>query len=228
MLRVIRPQLRPYTIAILTSAIAGLLTWRLEPVMRPSFFTLFYPAVMVSSLYGGLKPGLLSVVLSAFIAKYFFLPPVHSLAFTSANSLFRFSLLLLLALMISLVSTALRTTKQRIAASLLKLQNSEQKYRRIVETANEGIWWIDAQARTTYVNSRMAQMLGYTPVEMLGRSVFEFMYETDRAEAERRFEQQKRSIGENLEFCLRCKDGSSIWIQSNSMMRVNVSASSRW
>ena len=216
MLRVIRPQLRPYTIAILTSAIAGLLTWRLEPVMRPSFFTLFYPAVMVSSLYGGLKPGLLSVVLSAFIAKYFFLPPVHSLAFTSANSLFRFSLLLLLALMISLVSTALRTTKQRIAASLLKLQNSEQKYRRIVETANEGIWWIDAQARTTYVNSRMAQILGYTPVEMLGRSAFEFIYETDRAEAERRFEQQKRSIGENLEFCLRCKDGSSIWIQSNS------------
>lgn len=221
MLRVIRPQLRPYSIAILTSAIAGLLTWCLEPVMRPSFFTLFYPAVMVSSLYGGLRPGLLSVALAAFITKYFFLPPVYSLAFSNANSLFRFNLLVLVALMICLVSKALRTAKQRTEASLLKLQKSEQKYRRIVETANEGIWWIDGETRTTYVNSRMAQMLGYTPIEMLGRSAFEFIYETDRAEAERGIEQGKRGVGENSKFCLRRKDGSPVWIQSNTAPMLN-------
>lgn len=31
---------------------------------------------------------------------------------------------------------------------------SEQKYRRIAETANEGIWAIDGQSRVTYVSTK--------------------------------------------------------------------------
>ena len=31
---------------------------------------------------------------------------------------------------------------------------SEEKYRTIVETANEGIWLVDSEARTTYVNKK--------------------------------------------------------------------------
>jgi PAS domain S-box-containing protein len=96
------------------------------------------------------------------------------------------------------------------------LRESEEKYRRIVETANEGIWLNDAQSRTTYVNSRMAQMLGYSVEEMLGRSVFDYVYETDLAEAERSFEQKKQGLTRQYDFRLRCKDGSSIWILSRS------------
>src|SRR5262249_41131410 len=35
------------------------------------------------------------------------------------------------------------------------MRESEEKYRRIVETANEGIWLLDADARITFVNHRM-------------------------------------------------------------------------
>jgi len=48
------------------------------------------------------------------------------------------------------------------------LGESEEKYRNIVETANEGIWVVDAERRTTYVNSKMAEMLGYSVHEMIG------------------------------------------------------------
>jgi PAS domain S-box-containing protein len=37
----------------------------------------------------------------------------------------------------------------------------------LVELAQEGIWTIDAESRTTFVNPRMAAMLGYTEDEML-------------------------------------------------------------
>ncbi|HSA77765.1 MAG TPA: response regulator, partial [Nitrospirota bacterium] len=39
-----------------------------------------------------------------------------------------------------------------------KLKESEGKFRRIVETAQEGIWVLDTEDRTTYVNKRMAEM----------------------------------------------------------------------
>jgi PAS domain S-box-containing protein len=56
------------------------------------------------------------------------------------------------------------------------LRESEEKYRTIIETANEGIWGIDRDAKTIFVNQRMAEMLGCTIEEMIGRSVFDFIF----------------------------------------------------
>jgi PAS domain-containing protein len=39
------------------------------------------------------------------------------------------------------------------------LLNSEVRYRQIVETAQEGIWTVDSEMKTTFVNSKMAGML---------------------------------------------------------------------
>ncbi|MBI5304955.1 MAG: diguanylate cyclase [Chloroflexi bacterium] len=50
----------------------------------------------------------------------------------------------------------------------LQLKESEEKYRRIVETAQEGIWIVDAAGNTSFVNRKMAEMLGYSVEEMLG------------------------------------------------------------
>jgi diguanylate cyclase (GGDEF)-like protein/PAS domain S-box-containing protein len=55
------------------------------------------------------------------------------------------------------------------------LRASEARYRQIVESAFEGIWHIDARDKTTFVNRRMADMLGYTIEELMGRPVTDFM-----------------------------------------------------
>ncbi|HEY9832725.1 MAG TPA: PAS domain S-box protein, partial [Stenomitos sp.] len=223
MLKVIRSPQHPYAIAVLAWVIALGLTWLLEPLMSPTFFALFYPAVMVSSLYGGLPSGLLSILLAALATKYFFLPPLYSLAFTSPNTLFRFTVLLLVALMISLVSAELRTAKQRMEQSLSRLRRSEEQYRLMVETTNEGVWLVDTQGRTTYVNAQMAQLLGYSIQEMLGRSVFDYIDKEDWAEMQRLMERRRQSISEQLDLRLRCQDGSSLWVNcnANSMIRDN-------
>jgi PAS domain S-box-containing protein len=60
-------------------------------------------------------------------------------------------------------------------------REGEKRYRRIVELANEGIWTLDAQGSTTFVNRQFACMLGYEPKEMVGRSVLEFCPEAPPA-----------------------------------------------
>jgi two-component system cell cycle sensor histidine kinase/response regulator CckA len=60
------------------------------------------------------------------------------------------------------------------------LRTSEERYRRIVETTNEGVWLIDGANKTTFMNRQMAHMLGCEPESCLGRSPFEFLGEAGR------------------------------------------------
>jgi PAS domain S-box-containing protein len=55
------------------------------------------------------------------------------------------------------------------------LMESEAGYRQLVELAQEGIWALNNDFTTVFVNPRMAQMLGYTESEMIGKSLFEFL-----------------------------------------------------
>jgi len=55
------------------------------------------------------------------------------------------------------------------------LRASEEKFRKIVETASEGIWLIDSDEQTVFVNRKMAEMLGYSIDEILGQSPRKFM-----------------------------------------------------
>ncbi len=91
------------------------------------------------------------------------------------------------------------------------LRESEEKYRRIIETANIGVWAIDGNLRTTYVNKVMAGMLGYGVEEMTGRPVFDFMDEEQRKVAEVNMEKRRKGVAEQLDFRFRRKDGTFVW-----------------
>ncbi len=91
------------------------------------------------------------------------------------------------------------------------LRNSEEHYRRIVETASEGIWLLDTHARTTYVNQRMADMLGYTVQEMTGRPVFDFMTKEAGPEARDNLGRRRQGLAEQLDFEFLRKDGTPVW-----------------
>ncbi|MEG4342512.1 PAS domain S-box protein [Microcoleus sp. A003_D6] len=91
------------------------------------------------------------------------------------------------------------------------LQESEFKYRQIVELAEEGIWVIDTKARTTYVNHAMARMLGYTELEMFGASMFDFMDEEAKHSANDLMARRQQGIAEKHDFKLKSKDGKDVW-----------------
>lgn len=83
-------------------------------------------------------------------------------------------------------------------------------YRRIVETANEGIWQTDAQFRAIFVNDRMAEMLGYTPEDMLGRPIRDFIVPEEIADHERRVREHRQGRRERFERQFRHRDGRTV------------------
>jgi PAS domain S-box-containing protein len=91
------------------------------------------------------------------------------------------------------------------------LRRGEERYRRIVETAHEGIWLIDAGNRTTFANRQMATMLGYTVEEMQGALLTDFMDDEGRALAARNVERRRQGIAEQHDFKFRRKDGTELW-----------------
>lgn len=92
-----------------------------------------------------------------------------------------------------------------------RLHKSEENYRRLLDTIQEGIWVIDADAVTSFVNPRMAAILGYSAEEMLGRHLFSFMDEQGRQIAEANIERRKKGIQEQHDFEFIRKDGSRIY-----------------
>jgi len=94
-----------------------------------------------------------------------------------------------------------------------KLGESEQRYRRIVDTASEGVWELDEHYTTTLVNRRMAEMLGYEPQEMAGRRLDEFLLEEDLADHQTRVAARQQGLAERFERRFRRKDGNAVWMQ---------------
>jgi PAS domain S-box-containing protein len=84
--------------------------------------------------------------------------------------------------------------------------------RLVLSTMNEGVWLVDAQSRTTFINQHTAAMLGYAEDEMLGIHPSHFMDEEGRQIAERLLARRRAGVAEQVEFkCIR-KDGTPIWL----------------
>jgi PAS domain S-box-containing protein len=88
----------------------------------------------------------------------------------------------------------------------------ETRYQQIVELAEEGIWVIDSQSQTNYVNHAMARMLGYTEEEMLGRSMDDFIDEAIRPTTNTNLARRKQGMAQKHEFKLKTKEGKELWV----------------
>jgi PAS domain S-box-containing protein len=80
-----------------------------------------------------------------------------------------------------------------------------------VETAQEGIWLIDENNRTTFVNNKMCEIFEYSKEEMLGKDIFYFIDDADKEEASRSMEERKKGIVKNIDFRFITKSGRHIW-----------------
>ena len=99
------------------------------------------------------------------------------------------------------------------------LRKSEEKFRSIVETANEGILQIDHRYMITYVNHTMAGMLGYSAGEMLGRPLTDFICAEDLDAHRSRMAEREQGRDGRYECRLRHKDGSVRWVLVSATAR---------
>ena len=103
------------------------------------------------------------------------------------------------------------TDISKLKHSEAALRESEERYRRIVELANEGIWIIDAHVNITFVNDKMAEMLGYTVDEMMGKPIADFVVEETSGALEDIAERRRRGLKEQLDICFRRRNGTFLW-----------------
>ncbi len=92
-----------------------------------------------------------------------------------------------------------------------KLRESEERYSRIVNTASEGIWAMDENHRTTFVNHGLVAMLGYSVEEMMGQPVEIFMFPEDLVDHEEKMRVRHQNKSGYYERRFRCKDGRPLW-----------------
>ncbi|AFY45908.1 PAS domain S-box protein [Nostoc sp. PCC 7107] len=212
MSKIQRSYLQRYYVSVLSVLIALLLGLMLDSLLKLEVSPLFFAAVVLSSWYGGLAPGLLATVLAVLVNNYFFIPPIYSLipdTWTDALQLIVFSLI---SLLISSLNSELHIAKQKSEAKLAKLTVS---YRSLLETAYEGIWIFDQDGQTEYVNSQLAQMLGYSAEQMRDRTIFDFMEHETQIEIQQWLEQNQQHHQESkqqLEVGLRRQDAAELWV----------------
>ncbi len=94
------------------------------------------------------------------------------------------------------------------------LRESEARFRRMVETATEGICTIDAAATIDYVNRRGAQIVGYTVEEMVGRSPLDFFFPEETTEIAPSMGEHSIPAGTG-EYRIKRKDGSTGWVYAS-------------
>ncbi len=96
------------------------------------------------------------------------------------------------------------------------LRASEERYRTIIETAQEGILVNDRNGIVRFVNQRMTELVGHPAEAMVGRPMYEFV-DPETAEILRRKQANRaRGISEQYELQLTRTDGGRSWLLVSS------------
>lgn len=89
------------------------------------------------------------------------------------------------------------------------LKESENSYRQIVETANEGIWLLDEQDKTVFVNPKMLEILKCSKETIYRKNLSDFIVsDTEAIQEQHNYQQQ--------ELYLQREDNSKIWVLLNA------------
>src|SRR5215813_10208987 len=125
------------TVVFVAAALAVTLGLHQISPVYPTFFA-FYAAVAASAWYGGYGPGWVSVMLSTLAVNYFFLPPLYSLAPSSAD-LPRLIAFIVCAIVANAVSTRQKRVQNALRLTRDGLERTVQERTAELQKANESL-----------------------------------------------------------------------------------------
>ncbi len=225
-----RPLWLRCTVGVLVAIVAAAIRLQFLEILelRATFLT-FYPAVAVAALYGGLGPGLLATVVSAALADYFWMEPVGQFGITNTADVMSMVVFLASGALISYLAEATYRAQARaheaeeqskLAAerekAAVELQQSESKYRELVQNANSVIIRWKRDGTLTFFNEYAQKFFGYSADEVIGKSVNILMPEQGSTGGDltgmvqdivNHPERYANNINENI-----LRDGSRVWM----------------
>ncbi|BDI14774.1 hypothetical protein ANSO36C_05760 [Nostoc cf. commune SO-36] len=152
---IVYQRLLAYGVAVGSTAIALPLSLWLEPLISRTIGGFFYIAIIVSTWYGGFRPGIVTVLLSTLAIDYLFIPPRSQFWINSPQELLRLSIFLLVALVINLLTSNLQHSRQKIKQLSQKLaQENAKQLRMALSAAHMGMWGLGYGDRRNQVVAR--------------------------------------------------------------------------
>src|SRR5213079_2481827 len=92
-------------------------------------------------------------------------------------------------------------TEQRRAEEALR--QSEERFRALVEKSRDGILLVDDRSVIRYAAPAVKTILGYDPVDIIGREALAFVHPDDLPAARKRFADCLKRPGEDVPFRFR-------------------------
>ncbi|MBD2463455.1 PAS domain S-box protein [Oscillatoria sp. FACHB-1407] len=118
-------QLLTYSVAIGLTVIATLLSFWLEDILSRTTGVFFYIAIVISTWYGGRRPGIVTTVLSVLALNYYFITPTHQIYILRFEDFFWLLLVAVVGLVINFLTASLQESN-RIAVERMQLLQQEQ------------------------------------------------------------------------------------------------------
>jgi PAS domain S-box-containing protein len=108
-------------------------------------------------------------------------------------------------------AAAFEGRQARLEERTRALQESEQRFKQLVDVAQEGIWVTDDRGVVTYVNQRLADLLGHANGTLLGRPIYDFIEADSRPGARRTLSRHGASASQSKDVRFRRQDGTQLW-----------------
>lgn len=165
-----------YLIATVFVLVAFLVRLIIAPVEAGLPFLTFFPAVTLSAIFGGIGPGLFSMMLSAILLSYMFIPPFKSFTWAfSAEVIWSNVVFFSEEMLVVLAIDALYRQRKNYLnnAKLIEEMKVAQQALRIAAIAfetNEGIIVTDSNNTIIRTNRAVTDIYGYSPEEMVGQN----------------------------------------------------------
>jgi PAS domain S-box-containing protein len=209
MLNATRSNWGGYALAAAVVAAALLVTFAFLPFSRSIPFAFFFVAVVVATLYGGLRSGLFAIVLSVLACGTFILPPQYSLNVGLAGWL-------QLAVFVG-VSLIMAFLTERGSEAKGHLRTSERRFRQLAENIDQVFWVYDLkEARVVYANPAYETVWGETRENLYKdeQAFFAILHQDDRERVTDVLRRQRAGARTEVEYrIVRRGDGTVRWIR---------------
>jgi PAS domain S-box-containing protein len=194
-------RLHAFTFAVSIVLVAALLRLAADPWLGRSVpYLLYYPAVMFAAWYGGFWPGILATALSALMASFWYLMPVGTFSIHDPGEQ--------LSLVVFLATGALIA---RLHETVRRAQKDQSQLAAIVHSSDDAVVGKDLNGIVSSWNTAAEHLFGYSPDEVIGRSI-RIIIPPERLPEEDRVLEEIRAGRrvEHFETIRRRKDGSMI------------------
>jgi PAS domain S-box-containing protein len=199
-----------YALAALATAFAMSVVTLFEPAMfGAGSLLVFALAAILTASIAGVGPGLIVTAVGG-AASLGLVPFVNGLVSAPGGGL-QIVLFAVLGSACSVVCGALREARRAADDGSMAAARAEHRYRRILETAAEGIWTVDARGRTSYANRALADLLGVPLERALASDVAHLFFEEDRSRIDETLARVRHGEHHQTEVRLRRGDGTELW-----------------